>query len=395
MAWKMASGMVLVAAILAAAIPSSGFLARAAEPAPDPQSQARVKAIVDAALKPVMEKYHIPGMAVGVAAGGKSYHFDYGVAAKGGKPVTQSTLFELGSISKTFLVTAVSLEREEGTLALTDTAGKYLPEMQGTPFATVPLVNLATHTAGGFPLQVPDAVKSDNELTEYFRQWKPSYEFGAKRTYANPSIGMLGVIAAKAAHQDFAAMMEGRIFPGLGLKHTFIHVPAARMADYAQGYSRTDVPARVNPGPLAAEAYGVKSTAADMLRFAEENMKEVALPPAWQRAVIATHTGYFQVGAMTQDMIWEQYDAAAPRETLLKGNSNDMLATMPVTPITPPAAPSDNVWINKTGSTNGFGGYLAFMPAKRLGIVILANKNYPNEERVEIAHAVLRGLEGG
>ena len=357
--------------------------------------QASVRAIVDAALKPVMDKYHIPGMAVGVAVGGKSYVFDYGVSAKGGKPVTDDTLFELGSISKTFLVTLVSLEAEEGTLSLTDTAGKYLPEVKGTPFATVPLMNLATHAAGGFPLQIPDEVKNDAQLMDYFRHWKPSYQFGAMRTYANPSIGMLGVIAAKAAHREFVPLMEGRLFPALGLKNTFIRVPEARMGDYAQGYSRTDVPSRVNPAPLADEAYGVKSNAGDMLRFVQENMRQVKLPEKIQRAVTATHMGYLQVGAMTQDLIWEQYDDDASRASLLAGNSNDMLKPVPVSPITPPESPRNDVWINKTGSTNGFGGYLAFLPAKKLGIVILANKNYPNEDRVEIGYAVLNKLGGG
>ena len=375
------------------ALLSAAMLALAA-PARAAGGEANVKAVVDAAVKPMMAKYHIPGMAVGVAVDGKSYEFDYGVAAKGGKPVTASTLFELGSISKTFLVTAVSLEAEEGTLKLSDTTAKYLPGMKGTPFGTIPLMNLATHAAGGFPLQVPDDVKSDAELTAYFQHWKPSYPFGAIRTYANPSIGMLGVVAAKAAHRPFPALMEGRIFPALGLKNTFIDVPAARMDDYAEGYTRNDEETRVHPGPLADEAYGVKSTARDMLRFVEENMKLVPLDAKMQRAVTATHTGYFRVtgSAMTQDLIWEQYDADAPRETLLAGNSNDMLKPLPVQAITPPEAPRDDAWIDKTGSTNGFGGYLAFIPAKRLGIAILANKNYPNEDRVEIALQVLRKL---
>jgi beta-lactamase class C len=58
--------------------------------------QDRVKTAVDRAVQPVMAKYNIPGMAVGVTVGGKAYVFNYGVASTETlKPVTRDTLFEL------------------------------------------------------------------------------------------------------------------------------------------------------------------------------------------------------------------------------------------------------------------------------------------------------------
>jgi beta-lactamase class C len=231
---------------------------------------------------------------------------------------------------------------------------------------------------------------------EYFKNWRPTYQPGTYRTYANPGIGTLGLITAKSMGQDFAALMERLLFPGLGMKSSYINVPEAKMAEYAQGYTKDDAPIRMATAVLSSEAYGIKTTAADLVRFAEANMRSIGLDKNLLRAITETHTGYFKAGPMTQDLIWEQYPYPATLTALLEGNSPTMIYNAtPVTRISPPEEPREDVWINKTGSTNGFGAYVAFVPQKRLGIVILANKNYPNEERVTVAFQILAALGSG
>jgi beta-lactamase class C len=356
--------------------------------------QNRIGSAVTRAIQPVMAKDDIPGMAVGIIDGDRHYVFNYGLAStETRKPVTSDTLFELGSVSKTLTATLASYAQVSGYLSLSDQSGKYLPSLRNSKFGDVSLLNLGTHTPGGLPLQVPDNIRNDEQLMRYFKQWQPTYAPGTYRTYANPGIGALGLITAKSMGQDFGGLMESHLFPALGMESTYINVPAGKLSDYAEGYTKDGAPIRMSPGMLWAEAYGVRTTAADMVRFVEANMNLIQLDRKLQRAVTDTHTGYFKAGAMTQDLIWEQYPYPVTLQTLLDGNSSAMIFNAtPVTEITPPQPPREDVWINKTGSTNGFGAYVAFIPQKRLGIVILANKNFPIDERVSIAYRILTSL---
>lgn len=369
------------------------YATTAASRAADNQ-QRRIRSAVDTALQPVIAKYGIPGMAVGIVVEGETYVFSYGVAsAETRQPVTSNTLFELGSVSKTLTATLTSYAQVSGYLSLSDKTSKYLPSLRDSKFGDVSLLNLGTHTPGGLPLQVPDSIRNNDELLQYFKEWRPTYAPGTYRTYANPSIGTLGLITAKSMGQDFTALMEQRLFPALGMKSSYIDVPAAKIADYAQGYTKEGAPVRMSTGVLSSEAYGIKTTAADMIRFVEANMDLIELDEKLQRAITDTHIGYFVAGEMTQDLIWEQYPYPVALKTLSRGNSSAMIFNAtPVTEVMPPQKPRNDVWINKTGSTNGFGAYVAFIPEKRLGIVILANKNFPIDERVAAAYKILTPL---
>lgn len=361
---------------------------------PAPAKADRATAAVDAAVAEVMRQYGIAGMAIGVSHHGEQRFFNYGDASRQPRrAVSSDTLFELGSISKTFTVMLAAYAQATGRLSLDDSPANWVPELQGSEFAKLTLLNLATHTAGGFPLQVPDAVQNTAQLMDYLKAWTPQYAPGTKRTYANSSIGMLGVVAARALGEPYVAAMEQGLFPKLGLRDTWLEVPPRRIADYAQGYDKQDAPVRLNPGVLADEAYGVKSSARDMLRFVEINLGTVPVDATLQRAIADTQTGHYQLGAMTQDLVWEQYRYPVSLDDLVHGNSAQVaFETLPVKAMQPPLAPQQAVWVNKTGATNGFGAYVAFVPSRKLGIVILANRNYPNEARVRLALRVLEAL---
>ncbi|MFL6545951.1 MAG: class C beta-lactamase, partial [Candidatus Udaeobacter sp.] len=321
-----------------------------------------IESAVGAAIRPVMAKYNIPGMAVSVTVADRLYVYSYGVASiETRKPVTRDTLFEIGSITKTFTATLACYAQVCGYLSLSDTTSKYLPSLQDTKFGEVSLLNLGTHTPGGLPLQVPDKIGNNDQLMQYFKDWRPTYQPGTYRTYANPDIGILGLITAKSMGEDFAGLMDHRLFPALGLNSTYINIPEAKMADYAQGYMKEGTPIRMASGVLSSETYGVRTTAAELIRFVQANINPVGLDEKLQRAITATHTGYFKAGPMTQDLIWEQYPFPVALKTLLEGNSPEMIFNAtPVTRLNPPEQPHDDVWINKTGSTNGFGAYVAF-----------------------------------
>ncbi|MDQ7734833.1 class C beta-lactamase [Halomonas sp. SpR1] len=361
--------------------------------ASDVPASTDIEALVNDTIAPLMAEHRIPGMAVAVSIGGQQHYFNYGEAdQEAGIPVTDETLFELGSISKIFTAALTGYAQSSGVLSLSDPASQYLPALEGSAFDEITLLELGTYAAGELPLQFPDAVQSEEQMLDYYRQWQPESPPGSHRLYSNPSIGLMGYLTAQRLGKPFETLMEEAVFAPLGLEHSYYQVPEAQQAHYAYGYSKEDKPIRVNPGMLDAQAYGLKSTAADVLTFVEAHMNS-ALDEPLSQALAATRTGYFEFGNMTQGLGWESYAYPVALEQLLAGNSLEMiLEPNPANRLTPPLAPREEAFYNKTGATNGFGGYVAFVPSEQIGIVLLANRNYPTPTRIEAAHHILSEL---
>ncbi|WP_421236961.1 FOX/MOX family class C beta-lactamase [Aeromonas jandaei] len=354
---------------------------------------APLTAIVDGAIQPVLKEYRIPGMAVAVLKDGKAHYFNYGVANReSGQRVSEQTLFEIGSVSKTYTSTLGAYAVVKGGFKLDDKVSRHAPWLKGSAFDGITMAELATYSAGGLPLQFPDEVESVEQMQAYYRQWTPAYQPGSHRQYSNPSIGLFGYLAASSLQQPFARLMEQTLLPGLGMHHTYLEVPKQAMGDYAYGYSKEDKPIRVNPGLLADEAYGIKTSSADLLAFVKANISGVD-DKALQQAISLTHQGRYSVGEMTQGLGWESYAYPVSEQTLLAGNSSAVIYNAnPVKPVAASQETREARLYNKTGSTNGFGAYVAFVPAKGIGIVMLANRNYPNDARVKAAYAILSKL---
>jgi CubicO group peptidase (beta-lactamase class C family) len=359
-----------------------------------PQTDAQLQTLVNDTVTPVMQQQNIPGLVVGITVNGQPHYFNYGVASKEtGETVSEDTLFEIGSVSKTFTATLTGYALATGKLSLSDKASKIWPELRDSAFDGISVLQLGTYSAGGLPLQFPTEADSSDKMLGYFQHWKPVYPAGSHRQYSNPSIGLAGYLAAKSLGQPFDQIMSETLLPKLGLQHTYLKVPSTQMGLYAMGYNKDNQPLRVSPGALDSQAYGVKTSAADLLRFVQANLKPGTLEAPIQKAIAAAHTGYYTVGDMTQSLGWEMYRYPISLDRLLTGNSTEMaMQAHPVKWLNPPQPKPQNVLINKTGSTGGFGSYVAFVPSKDVGVVILANKNYPIPERIKIAHKILSTL---
>ncbi|WP_447869383.1 class C beta-lactamase [Pseudomonas putida] len=358
------------------------------------QAADQLQAKVDQIIRPLMQEQGITGMAVAIYARDHAHYFSYGVASKADNvPVSRDTLFEIGSLSKTYTATLTALASAEGKLDLEAPAKRYHPALAGVPIGDATVLELGAYSADCLPLQFPDTVQTPQQVVDFFRHWQPRAKPGTQRCYSNPSLGLFGDLAARAQHEPFSTLMSEGLLTKMGLKNTYLQVPASAQGLYAQGYDADDKPVRVGPGPYADEAYGIKTSASDLLRYVRLHMQPQGLPPALVKATAITQQGYFQVGGMTQGLGWERYPYPVTLSTLIDGNSPRLIREPQATTRLQPALPAlPAAWYNKTGATNGFGAYAAFVPAEQLAVVLLANRNYPNQARVQAAFDILSGL---
>ena len=113
----------LLAVALAASLPASA-LSPSTTPTP-----------ACAPVLTVMKQHEIAGMAVAVTRQGEQHFYSFGLASWETRvPVTNDTLFEVGSISKTYSATLAAYAQALGRLSLADPVERHVPELAGSAF---------------------------------------------------------------------------------------------------------------------------------------------------------------------------------------------------------------------------------------------------------------------
>ncbi len=173
-----------------------------------------------------------PGAAVLIAKGGKIiYEKGYGIADINTKEkITSNTLFNLGSISKTFVAYGILLLAKENKLSLDNDLYKYYPDFKDSILAKkVKIRHLLTHSSG-----LPDTRNVSGDSIFYLtakdeENWAPvknaeylEFEPGEKFNYSNPAFNGLALIIEKVSGLKWQDYIQENIMKPSGMKTSTI-----------------------------------------------------------------------------------------------------------------------------------------------------------------------------
>lgn len=202
---------------------------------------------VDAVFKQY-DAHNVPGCALGIFHnGGITYARGYGMAdLERNVRITRTSLFDVGSVSKQFAASAISLLVNEGKLSFSDDVRKYIPELPvyGAP---ITLNELMWHTSGlrdytdlldlaGYGLE--QATTDAEALSLIVRQRRLEFPSATKYEYSNTNYFLLSVIVKRVTGQTLSEFVRRRIFLPLGMTHSMYRDDYAMLIpNRAMGYA--------------------------------------------------------------------------------------------------------------------------------------------------------------
>lgn len=357
--------------------------------------------IVSDTVAMMMKKNHVPGMAVALYVDGKPYLFHYGYANTfNGQPVSSNTIFEMGSITKTFTSLLLSMEIVDGKMHLRDNVVRYASTLEGVTGSVneITLEQLATHTSS-LPFELPDYISTEQAFCNYLNRWHPVRPIGSAWQYSNIGFGLLGYMLEGATGQSYDELLHQRILYPLGMSHTAIDVPGDQQINYAQGYNADGAPAKQwrHNDIIPAEG-SLKTTSQDMLKYLMASLGVSGTPADILSAQRLACTSFISTRFGLQGLAWEKHPLTTLDNVGYVNRTRVLyIRNSKVNFVSPDdfTLQNDNMLVDKTGNTGGFTSYIALIPSHKMGIVLLANRAALREQLGLAGRIILLNLMRG
>lgn len=274
-----------------------------AAPRPAPS---KAEDAVDRFIRAEMDKRHIPGLSLAIVKNGRLVKArGYGFAdLEQGTAATPETVYDLGSIGKSFTATAVMILVERGRIGLDDKIRRHLPDLPAA-WDDVRVRNLLNHTSG-----IPDYTSAPgldwkrdytpDELIALAAARPPHFDPGQRWRYVNTNYLLLDRIVEAVSGQTWDAFLAGEVFAPLGMAATRRQtqdVVLHRAAPY-DGDSKTRTfrnTGYMSPTLFVNGSGGLLSTVLDLARwdaalYGDRIVKQSTLRQMWQRTTLPDGT---------------------------------------------------------------------------------------------------------
>lgn len=197
---------------------------------------------IDKYIENQMKSSHILGASIGIVKGDKLiYEKGYGNADVG-KSVTPKTLFEIGSVTKSFTALAIMQLKEKGKIDLDSPIDKYLPWFKAyykNSCATITVRQLLNQNSGVptfFDNDVNADVSIEKVVKEHLNNMKLVNAPGTTFLYSNANYNILGEIVQAVSGQSYKEYINNNIFVPLEMKHSYVSKEEASKDGLAAGY---------------------------------------------------------------------------------------------------------------------------------------------------------------
>ncbi len=243
-------------------------------------------AAFDAALSTMREDAGAPGMAVAILRNGQTLHAKgYGIAGPNGQPVTAQTVFQTGSITKSFVALVILQMAAEGKLDLDAPVVRTIPTFRTADKSQsdrITIDHLVTHRSGlttldgnsvkadGARLSGPAAAVAALAGVNLFA------EPGTTFQYSNANYVLLSHLIEVLDDRPFEQALKARIFEPLGMTNSFVGVPPSDAIPLATGYRLWfGIPRPWQPEPDGEPdrrmigAGGISASVEDLARYVE------------------------------------------------------------------------------------------------------------------------------